>query len=462
MIVPAIGGPEHKLREIRLGGWISGRTLAWTPDGKWLCFTDEVGTAAHHVLFLLSPHSGAVRRLLPQGYNGVGDSSPAFSPDGRWLAFARFEHPYNSNLLLQRLSPDLKPQGAPIAVRDAGINPRAPVWIPGGKKILFLDRSRIMETEIGGPARSFYVSGSAFSELTMAGPSPRLVACLQNQNEEIWTIPLGAKGLKADGNAQRIVQSSAGESHPRFSPDGRSLAFSSKRSGSSEVWLADSDGENPRQLTHLSFYIAGFLRWSPDGQSLAFHARLPKEPQLYVVRVGDGLVEQVTRGKPGFMGPSWSVDGRTLYADALEDGKNRTYTVPVTGGVPRFLFEGSDAVEAPGRKLLIYEKMDQSGIYGRSLAGDAAKNPEHLLVADYQAPWGSFYPVNEGIYYACYASIGLPRAFCFYSFDTGKSVDVAPSPTNLSLGLTVTPDRTRLAYSTKSRGSEDLVQIEFK
>jgi Tol biopolymer transport system component len=278
--------------------------LAWSPDGKWLCFTDEIGTSGHHVLFVMSPESGAVKRLLQQEEdNGIGDSSPAFSPDGRWLAFGRFEHPYNSHLLLQRLSPDLTPEGAPVVVRDAGVNPRAPVWMPDGKKILFLDRSRIMEAEIGGPARIFTFR-VRFQRTYDSGPRPRLVACLQNQHEEIWTIPLGAKGLKADGNAQHILQSSAGESHPRFSPDGRSLAFSSNRSGSSEVWLADSDGKNPRQLTHLSFYIAGYLRWSPDGQSLAFHARLPSDPQLYVLRVGDGLVKQITRGKPGFMGPS--------------------------------------------------------------------------------------------------------------------------------------------------------------
>jgi hypothetical protein len=156
------------------------------------------------------------------------------------------------------------------------------------------------------------------------------------------------------------------------------------------------------------------------------------------------------------------MDGRTLYADALEHGKNRTYAIPVTGGVPLFLFEGSEAIEVPSRKLLIYNKQDQSGIYTRSLAGDVAKNPEHLLVADYQAPWGGFYPVDDGIYYVGDSPIGLPRVCRFYSFDTGKSVDVAPLPTNLDLGLTVTPDRTRLAYSTKSLGSEDLVQIDFK
>ncbi len=287
MTIPALGGPERKLHEIRLSAWISSRPLAWTPDAKWLCFTNEIGAAGHHVLFLLSPDLGTVRRLLPEEDNGIGDSSPAFSPDGRWLAFARFDHPYNSELLLQRLSPALTPKGAPIVVKEAGLNPRAPVWTPDAKKILFLDRSRIMEAEIGGPARAFYVSTAPFSELTLSGPDPRLVACLQNGHQEIWTIRLGAKGLRAEGNAQRIAQSSAGETLPRFSPDGRSLAFASIRSGSWEVWLADSDGQSPRQLTHRSFYLGGYPRWSPDGKSLAFHGRLPHDPQIYIVRVAE-------------------------------------------------------------------------------------------------------------------------------------------------------------------------------
>jgi hypothetical protein len=161
------------------------------------------------------------------------------------------------------------------------------------------------------------------------------------------------------------------------------------------------------------------------------------------------------------MGPSWSSDGRTLYADAFEQGTNRTYAIPVTGGTPRLLFEGSDAVELPHRQLLIYNKQDQPGIYARSVAGASAKSTEHLLVADYQAPLG-FYPLDGGIYYVGDSPIGFPRVFRFYSFDTGKSVDVAPLPTNLGLGLTVTLDRTRLAYGATSQGSDDLVQIDFK
>jgi Tol biopolymer transport system component/DNA-binding winged helix-turn-helix (wHTH) protein len=462
MLVPSLGGPETKLREIRLSAWITGPILAWTPDGRWLCFTSEVGAAGYHTLFLLGIDSGAVKQILPEEDNGVGDSSVAFSPDGKWLAFARFEHPYNSNLLLQRLSHDLTPEGRPTVVKDAGVNPRSPVWMPGGKRILFLDRSRIMEAKIGEPARPFYVSDSAFSNLAMSAVSGRLVACLQNRHGEIWTIPLIAQGMKAGGNPEPLVQSTAGESFPRFSPEGRWLAFCSRRSGSWEVWLADTDGSNPRQLTHSSFYIAGYLRWSADARSLVFHARMPKEPQLFIVGIGDGVFRQVTWGTPGFMGPSWSMDGQTLYADRFEGGNIRNYSVPVAGGEPRFLFEGSSAVEGPGRKLLIYEKEDQPGIYSRSLVGDVTKNPEQLLVADYQTPWGGFQPVADGIYYTGGNSDGVPNAIRFYSFDTRKSVDVAPSPTKLHLGLSVTPDKTRLAYSAWSHGGEDLVQIEVR
>jgi dipeptidyl aminopeptidase/acylaminoacyl peptidase len=321
-----------------------------------------------------------------------------------------------------------------------------------------------MQSEIGSPARQFYVSSSHFAELTLTGSAtqPRLVASLQNGSEEIWTISLKAKGLVATGNAQRIINSTAGEGHARFSPDGRRLTFRSSRSGRSEIWLADSDGTNPRQLTHVSAYNTGFPHWSPDGQFIVFHARFPGEPQLYVVRVADGGVRQVTYNKPGFGTPSWSNDGQTLYSNAVTYGETNIYSVSVAGGAPKLLWEGADAVEAPGRELLLYDKEDKPGIYARSLTGDPTKNPEHLLMSDFQAPWGGFDPFEDGIYYVGYGTDGHPRAFRFYFFDNGKSVDIAPSPINLGMGLTVTPDRTRLAFSTKSRGNEDLVQIEIR
>lgn len=173
VVVPALGGGERRIRQLRLGSWITGRMLAWSPNAKWLCFTNEVGTSGNHALFFLSLESGTVRRFSPEQDNGVGDSSPAFSPDGRWLAFSRFSFPYASTLLLQQLYPDLKPEGPPLTVQEAGINPKAPVWTRDGRRVLFLEGSRIMRAEIGKPARPFYVSTSPFSDLTLSQSGPR-------------------------------------------------------------------------------------------------------------------------------------------------------------------------------------------------------------------------------------------------------------------------------------------------
>ena len=121
----------------------------------------------------------------------------------------------------------------------------------------------------------------------------------------------------------------------------------------------------------------------------------------------------MTYNKPGFATPSWSNDGQTLYANAYMNGETNIYNVSVAGGVPKLLWEGADVVEVPGRELLLYDKEDKAGIYGRSLTGDLANNPERLLVADFQAPWGGFYPFEDGIYYVGYASDGRPRGFSF-------------------------------------------------
>jgi hypothetical protein len=83
------------------------------------------------------------------------------------------------------------------------------------------------------------------------------------------------------------------------------------------------------------------------------------------------------------------------------------------------------------------------------------------LVKDYVPPDTGFEVVDDGIYYVGCTPTGQPRAFRFYSFASGQSVDIAPTPPNYGGDLAVTPDRKRLAYTTKARGSEDLVQLDL-
>jgi Tol biopolymer transport system component len=463
MLIPSIGGPERILRRVQIGEFVSGsgRMMAWSADGKWLCFTSELGPSSRHALLLLSLDSGSVRPLFARSASPEGDSSPAFSPDGRWLAFARYSGPFNSKIFVQRVTAKLEPAGEPQLVLNTSGNSTTPVWLSDSKRILFLDHGgeRIMQAQIGGAAKLVYIASGDLGGLTLDGLGSRLIASRRLVDDDIWTLPLN--GLRVAGEAKRFVYSTATEAQPRFSPDGRLLAFRSNRSGADEIWLADSDGQNPRQLTHIGAYIAGYPRWSLDSSFVVFHARLPDEAQVYTIRVQDGVTRQITHERPGFAIPIFSLGGKVIYMTETRPEGPMVSQVSAAGGIPQALWSGCCAQEAPGRGLLLYGKFEQPGIYGRSLSGDAVKNPEMRLVKDDVPPDTGFEVVDDGIYYVGCTPTGQPRAFRFYSFASGQSVDIAPTPPNYGGDLAVTPDRKRLAYTTKARGSEDLVQLDL-
>jgi Tol biopolymer transport system component/DNA-binding winged helix-turn-helix (wHTH) protein len=462
MLIPSIGGPERILHRIQVGYFVAGagRMMAWTPDGKWLCFTGELGPSSRHALFLFSLDSASVRPFFAHPASSGGDTSPAFSPDGRWLAFARFASPFNSKIFLQRVTAKLEPVGEPQLVLNTSGNSTTPVWLPDSKRILFLDRdgTRIMLAQIGRGAKLAYIASATLSGLALDASGSRLIASRHFNDKDIWSLPVD--GLRVTGDPKRLVYSTASESQPRFSPDGRLLAFTSHRSGAGEVWLADADGRNPRQLTHIAAYIAGYPHWSPDSSFLVFHARLPDEAQVYTIRVQDGVSHQITHESRGFTIPLFSHDGKDIYMTHDLATGPRIYRVSAAGGIPQPLWSGCCAGEVPGRRLLLYAKFEQPGIYARSLSGDALRNPELRLLKDYVPPL-HFEAVDDGIYYVGCTPTGQPRAFRFYSFASGQSVDIAPAPPNYFADLAVTPDRSRLAYTTAASGSQDLVQLDL-
>jgi Tol biopolymer transport system component len=465
MLVPALGGPERLLHAMRMSPQptvtdIDQRRLAWSPDGKWLAFTNQL-SSGDHALFLLSLENGAIRPLFPGRANGFEDISPAFSRDGRQLAFARFSSPPSSVLLVQRMTPGMEPAGEPLQVPNTGPRPHSPAWDVDGR-LLFIDSSVIKRLEIGGPTKTVYQGDAHLRGLSVS--ATRLIAVRTPFNFDILAIPLRPGGLSASGPAVPLISSTALEVHPRFSPDGKQLAFVSDRGGSQELWLADADGGNPKQLTSLGAYIMGAPRWSPDGKQIAFHARIPDTPQIYVLDVAGGPPRQITNEGRGSSWPSWSEDGKTLYVGKMIPGRWRVYRVPAEGGKeePAFSGEGGFPVAAPGGKLLLYPKTNSFGVFSRALDQASASSVEERLVNDYLPPNGGVYPVKDGIYYLGFTSAGVARAFRFYNFATKKSVDVAPAPAKIGLGLSVSPDRRQLAYCAEAEGNADLIMLEWR
>ncbi|MCX7973723.1 MAG: S9 family peptidase [Candidatus Aminicenantes bacterium] len=91
----------------------------------------------------------------------------------------------------------------------------------------------------------------------------------KSRNSDLWMIPVEG------GPALTLTYHDQSDTQPRWSPNGRYLAFLSNRSGKNQIWLFNTQGGEPYQLTRIESDIEKFS-WSPDSSTIAFLAKDPK------------------------------------------------------------------------------------------------------------------------------------------------------------------------------------------
>jgi imidazolonepropionase-like amidohydrolase/Tol biopolymer transport system component len=134
---------------------------------------------------------------------------------------------------------------------------------------------------------------------------------------DIYTMPIGG------GTPRRIAEGLAYEHQPRFSPDGRRIAFTSDRGGGDNIWIMNADGSDKRQLTKEDFRLLNQPSWSPDGRFIAAKKHFTTgrslgtgEVWLYHVSGGGGvpLVKKPNEQHQKELGePIYAPDGKAIY-----------------------------------------------------------------------------------------------------------------------------------------------------
>jgi len=207
--------------------------------------------------------------------------SPAWSPDGQWLAYVSFETKHAA-VYVQLVKTGERRQ---VSAR-AGVN-GAPAWSPDGHKLA----------------------------LTLGG---------SGGNPDIYILDLSTQDLT------RITDDPAIDTEPEWAPDGKSLYFTSDRAGSPQIYqIGVTPGAHPKRLTFGGNYNAR-PRISPDGTQLAMVTVVDGNYRIAIQDLARGAVRVLSRGHLD-ESPSFAPNGATLIYSEREGGRGSLAMVATDG-----------------------------------------------------------------------------------------------------------------------------------
>lgn len=462
-IIPALGGAEQKIYE---APHLS--SLDWSPDGKTLVFSARSEQNAPNNLFAISLETREVRQITFSADDNFTD--PDFSPDGKMISFVRVKNKMSEIYVVPLAGGE--PQQ--ILTNAKFIIGRAR-WTPDGENLIFgSNRSgnyRLWKVSTnGGEPELVNGAGEPATDPSLSADGSRLAYLRMEIDFNIWRVPLeNNRGIPE--RAEKIIASFRRDRCPAISPDGRRISFVSNQSGAAQqVWTADADGKNQRQLTDFpDGSVATRAAWSPDGKFLAFDAAAgTNNSAIYVLNVESGVPQKITDDAMDSIAPSWSSDGKFVYFAQKRDEQWQVWKIPATGGEAIQVTKngGYEARESADGKFVYFNKAGYGalGIFRQPANGSAAE--ERILDLHQFDSVGEWTPTEKGIYYFHRTDVfdvpsKQPR-IRFFDFATGQSSDVSPLPRNPfpNPGLGVSPDGKWLYYSLDDKADVDVMLLE--
>src|SRR5438105_4122372 len=327
-----------------------------SPDGAWVAYTvtraDSVEDSQPGAVWMTSWDGARTLRLTN---SKEGESAPRWSPDGRWLAFLSGREDEHTQLwLLDRAGGE----GRKLSSFAADVEDY--VWAPNGKRLAAV----VGDADTAKPKT----------------PAPIVIDRFQFKQDEIGYLGKERRHLYLidveTGKGTILTPGQYDELLPAWSPDGRSLAFVSKRradfdrDSNWDLYVTDAvPGAAPRQLTTFEGPdndpdTESRPAWSPDGRSIAYLQGGPLKlvyyglEQLAVVPAAGGAPRLLTAALDrSVVNPTWSADGAAILFQLEDDRSVQLARIPAAGGAIERLIAGARVVTGftatPGGRVAV-------------------------------------------------------------------------------------------------------------
>ncbi len=320
----------------------------------------------------LSDSEGTTSRLL-NDYSG-NDITPFFSQDGKLVYYLSAQaihprYPQKLNYNLRQISIET---GEMEALTQMGKDVQSPHFSLDRKTVVFEMNYQIwkMDLDTKKPKQvpitvssdikeqekiRFVTEGN---EMGHWSPDGTQIAFVLNRN--IWRMP------SFGGEAKALIEGNDKKEWPRYSPDGKYIAYASDQNKNSDIYLYSLKTKSEVQLTKHSSNDF-FHNWSPDSKSLVFTSERSGNRDLWLISVDGGDLRQVTHKNTDEDDAAFSPDGRWIAYDSGKGASHEIWVMPVDGTEDdaRALTSFGELCQvptwSPDSRWIAYEKVDSSG-----------------------------------------------------------------------------------------------------
>lgn len=297
-VVPARGGVPKQVAP-------SGSHPAWSPDGSRIAYqTDEhmdvnpsaFGAQSGSTIWIVNEDGSNAREITRAGQPIGGHAAPAWSPDGKRIAFSVFEGGMNNGVWLVALDaqqPTLLAQRT--GLYEIAFAPDASaLYVTGGDAWIM----RIPFDATSGQARDtpelIPVAGvPAVRGISIAADGSRIAFAGLALSSQIWSQPVARDGSSNGAAVPLTRDTSRRNSLPVISPDGSKVAYMSMRRGEpSNIWMMNIDGRSGQQVTSNET-PESLPQWFPDGRRIAYSSTRNGSTSLWSVDIATRREEQL-------------------------------------------------------------------------------------------------------------------------------------------------------------------------